>query len=116
MPVPGGPVGLVRDSDNLVAERHLPARWRHLPTMNARRAEMSRGRSSARASTRVEHTRAMIARPRLIPNRTTAPEFEAFFREQYPMLVRMLYLLTGSNAEAEDLARGALARAPPGPG
>ncbi|HEX9375826.1 MAG TPA: SigE family RNA polymerase sigma factor [Actinomycetota bacterium] len=53
----------------------------------------------------------MIARPRLIPNRTTAPEFEAFFREQYPMLVRMLYLLTGSNAEAEDLAQEALARA-----
>lgn len=53
----------------------------------------------------------MIARPSLIPNRTDAPEFEAFFREQYPVLVRMLYLLTGSNAEAEDLAQEALARA-----
>lgn len=38
-------------------------------------------------------------------------DFESFFGGQYPMLVGALYLLTGDQAEAEDLAQEALARA-----
>lgn len=36
--------------------------------------------------------------------------FEAFFRAEYPGLARALLLLTGSAAEAEDLAQEALSR------
>lgn len=38
-------------------------------------------------------------------------EFVAFFREEYPRLVRAALLLTGSPQEAEDLAQEALSRA-----
>ncbi len=37
--------------------------------------------------------------------------FEAFFRAEHPRLLRALYLLTGSLAEADDLAQEAMARA-----
>jgi RNA polymerase sigma-70 factor, ECF subfamily len=37
--------------------------------------------------------------------------FEAFFREQYPRLVRAIAVATGSSAEAEDLVQEAMARA-----
>src|SRR5437899_10060597 len=53
----------------------------------------------------------MSARPILLPRRKIHPDFESFFRTEYPTLVRMLFLLTGSSAEAEDLAQEALARA-----
>jgi len=53
----------------------------------------------------------MSERASLLPGQTSKPEFEAFFRTEYPTLVRTLYLLTGSRAEAEDLAQEALARA-----
>jgi RNA polymerase sigma-70 factor, ECF subfamily len=42
---------------------------------------------------------------------TGAPsDFESFFRDEYARLVRALYLLTGSKAEAEDVAQEAMAR------
>ncbi len=53
----------------------------------------------------------MNERMSLLPVRTHKPKFEAFYQAEYPMLVRTLYLLTGSRAEAEDLAQEALARA-----
>jgi RNA polymerase sigma factor (sigma-70 family) len=53
----------------------------------------------------------MNERASLLPVRASEPEFEGFFRTEYPTLVRALYLLTGSRAEAEDLAQEALARA-----
>jgi RNA polymerase sigma-70 factor (sigma-E family) len=53
----------------------------------------------------------MIERTSLLLVWASKPEFEDFFRAQYPMLVRTLYLLTGSRSEAEDLAQEALARA-----
>ena len=43
--------------------------------------------------------------------RATHSGFEDFFRAEYPRTVKALYLLTGSLAEAEDLAQEALARA-----
>ena len=43
--------------------------------------------------------------------RAKGPVFEDFFRAEYPRTVKALYLLTGSLAEAEDLAQEALARA-----
>ena len=43
--------------------------------------------------------------------RAKGPAFEGFFRAEYPRTVKALYLLTGSLAEAEDLAQEALARA-----
>jgi RNA polymerase sigma factor (sigma-70 family) len=36
--------------------------------------------------------------------------FEAFFRDQYPVLWRAMVLLTGDRADAEDLAQEAMAR------
>jgi DNA-directed RNA polymerase specialized sigma24 family protein len=36
--------------------------------------------------------------------------FEAFFQAEYPGLVRALYLLTGDQDEAEDLAQATMAR------
>ena len=36
--------------------------------------------------------------------------FEAYFQAEYPSLVRALYLLTGDQDEAEDLAQAAMAR------
>jgi len=48
------------------------------------------------------------------PARVAAVEgalsFESFFRAEYPRLARALLLLTGAQAEAEDLAQEALAR------
>jgi DNA-directed RNA polymerase specialized sigma24 family protein len=38
------------------------------------------------------------------------PEFEEFFRAEYPGLVRSLYLLTADLGEAEELAQEAMAR------
>jgi RNA polymerase sigma-70 factor (ECF subfamily) len=40
-----------------------------------------------------------------------AANFETFFRDEYPRLVRAMVLLTASPAEAEDLAQEALTRA-----
>lgn len=37
-------------------------------------------------------------------------DFESFFRDEYPRLVRALYLLTGGKGEAEDVAQEAMAR------
>jgi RNA polymerase sigma factor (sigma-70 family) len=42
---------------------------------------------------------------------TRQSDFEAFFREQHARLYRVAFLLTGSSAEAQDLAQEALARA-----
>jgi RNA polymerase sigma factor (sigma-70 family) len=42
---------------------------------------------------------------------TRQSDFEAFFREQHARLYRVAFLLTGSAAEAQDLAQEALARA-----
>jgi len=39
-----------------------------------------------------------------------APTFEAFFRAEHPRLLRALYLLAGSLAEADELAQEAMAR------
>jgi hypothetical protein len=39
-----------------------------------------------------------------------APSFEAFFQSEYARLVRALYLLTGSLADAEEAAQEAMAR------
>jgi RNA polymerase sigma factor (sigma-70 family) len=47
----------------------------------------------------------------LSADRTSQHDFDAFFRAEYPILIRALYLLTGSRSEAEDLAQEALARA-----
>ena len=38
-------------------------------------------------------------------------DYESFFRHQYPLLVRMLYLMTGDRSEAEEMAQETLARA-----
>src|SRR6478672_5092296 len=38
------------------------------------------------------------------------PEFEEFFRAEYPSLVRSLYLLTADLGEAEELAQEAMAK------
>ena len=38
-------------------------------------------------------------------------EFEEFFRAEYPSLVRAFYVLTADQAEAEELAQEAMARA-----
>ena len=54
---------------------------------------------------------AMSARPILLSKKQPSVDFETFFRSEYPTLVRMLFLLTGGSAEAEDLAQEALARA-----
>ena len=43
--------------------------------------------------------------------RAKGPAFEDFFRAEYPRTVKALYILTGTLAEAEDLAQEALARA-----
>src|SRR5947208_2613595 len=53
----------------------------------------------------------MSARPILLPKRQSSQDFETFFRAEYRTLVRMLFLVNGSFAEAEDLAQEALARA-----
>src|SRR5439155_22756360 len=44
-------------------------------------------------------------------DRTDLPDFEELFRFEYPRLAMALFLLTGSGADAEDLAQEALARA-----
>ena len=46
-----------------------------------------------------------------VRERTTYTGFEEFFQVEYPRTVKAVYLLTGSRAEAEDLAQEALARA-----
>jgi RNA polymerase sigma-70 factor, ECF subfamily len=38
------------------------------------------------------------------------PDFDGFFRDEYPRLARACYLLTGGSIEAEDLAQEAFAR------
>jgi RNA polymerase sigma factor (sigma-70 family) len=38
------------------------------------------------------------------------PEFEDFFRDEYVRLAKAIYLLTGNNSEAEDLAEEAMFR------
>lgn len=43
--------------------------------------------------------------------RTAEGSFEDLFTDEYPRLVRALYLMCGNVAEAEDLAQEALARA-----
>lgn len=51
-----------------------------------------------------------LSERRVAVPRETGPEFEEFFRLEYPRLVRALYLVTGSRVEAEDLAQEAMAR------
>src|SRR5438046_7283152 len=53
----------------------------------------------------------MSAKPIPVPTREARPDFETFFRAEYPTLVRMLFLMTGDSAEAEEIAQEALARA-----
>lgn len=43
-------------------------------------------------------------------NAAEALDFEAFFQAEYPGLVRALYLLTGDQGEAEELAQATMAR------
>jgi RNA polymerase sigma-70 factor, ECF subfamily len=40
-----------------------------------------------------------------------APDFDQFFRSEYPRLLATMYLACGNRAEAEDLAQEAMARA-----
>jgi RNA polymerase sigma factor (sigma-70 family) len=47
----------------------------------------------------------------LTEERAPPRTFEGFFADEYPRLVRALYLLSGGLAEAEDVAQEALARA-----
>jgi RNA polymerase sigma factor (sigma-70 family) len=51
-----------------------------------------------------------LSEPRVAVPSETGPEFEDFFRLEYPRLVRALYLVTGTRVEAEDLAQEAMAR------
>jgi RNA polymerase sigma-70 factor, ECF subfamily len=39
------------------------------------------------------------------PEHAESSEFEAFYRVEYPLVVRMTYALTGDLAEAEDIAQ-----------
>jgi RNA polymerase sigma factor (sigma-70 family) len=45
------------------------------------------------------------------PVREEPPAFEVFFEAEYGRLLKVLYLITGSRTEAEDLAQEAMARA-----
>lgn len=45
------------------------------------------------------------------PESGNPPDFATFFRDEFDRLFQVLYLSTGSRAEAEDLAQEALARA-----
>jgi RNA polymerase sigma-70 factor (sigma-E family) len=51
-----------------------------------------------------------LSDPQVAVASETGPEFEDFFRLEYPRLVRALYLVTGTRVEAEDLAQEAMAR------
>lgn len=46
----------------------------------------------------------------LVTNVVPLPDFEDFFRAEFPGLCRALYLLVGDRLEAEDLAQEAMAR------
>ncbi len=51
-----------------------------------------------------------LAEPAVRDLPSEAGDFEAFFRSEYPRLVRAVYLLSGARAEAEDVAQEAMAR------
>jgi RNA polymerase sigma factor (sigma-70 family) len=80
----------------------------------ARFPEGPRNRMQRRGGLRCWHdeetVNAQEARPSTNERRETA-DFATFFEAEYPVLIRMTYLLTGDQAEAEDLAEEAMTSA-----